>query len=1219
MSASGCILRMPQVSIMNLRIPFFALFLLFTLDIAAQCDVVWHDPSPFCFDATEIDFYSRCYTTNTVSKQGHPNFCGPFTLVHNPQYFYFIADDTVVQIDVVIDSCTTGAGLQAAIIEISQLTDCYDWSNDDVIACDPGFGGSTRLTAGSMVIGQKYLLLMDGSNGASCVYKVISGPGVRLDPRPPSNDSVCFAIPLLTDGSCNAGAACTSDCFTTENATSDFDPPSIPVDCGQFTENSVWFTAQMSDPNNVGFTIDITEGTGKNFSVIVGRLEDCSGQFLIDAFFCDVDFPAEFGPIFDETQVYYIWVGSSEVDEGTFSICIDEMEPCFENNYCEDQIGTSSTMEILGVVTDQGFICIDGCNLWADINTETSLCKQDQWPTVWYKVTVDTNANAMNAIVSSEDISAPSIAIYTGSCSGGLTLVPVNDGRACAPGSGAYAYANIKVAPSETYYISVSGLRTEGGNFELCVNTLFNVDTCVMSASQRITSRSLGGPLEGPFFPGESVVLCFTVQSFASIGNNCQWFQGVVPVFGNGWDLSEFDPLTDARLNNMIFPTPGIYGGTWNWYDDVHYNRDIAWYQLGDFDSNGTLDMCNSNFDPECVGPGISGGTVVGSCVVGGDVLPPGWFVSNPVGGCAESGHPDVDVGDGNGCSSTMGPWEFCMDLKVKDYPACKENETTSDLSVSFFTFSDGETGAFIGGPSICATDQPETFIYPMCCVELEILDALIDPFCSPGTFVYALDHPNVEFWEWTVYGIQYNDLPSTIVGPTDGSGVNGTNVINTIVNYGTTEEYITYEFVGFLGGDCPAVVKFVNLIVGPDIDVELSPLRVCATPFLPYELIPIVSGGNSSSYLYEWFDGTTDSILLIDSPVAGQRYSVTVTDVSGCTGTAAVVPDVYESFQVQINASALRQCLSDGPITIDVFADGGVPDYVFQWTSPTGELLSGMSVTTTEQGQWTVVAIDSEGCMGEDSILLEFWDSLAVTVSPEVPAICMYNPYPPMVIAVIQSGTPPYEFLWTTPGDVFSTSFIFVDAIGQYSIAVTDFNGCIWTDTFSVNIIPEPSADFTAEIDGDTVNFKNNSANAIAYLWDFGDGTNDISQEPVHIYEHDGRYTVTLIAMAECTNDTIYRVVYVNAPFVDLPPYEEKPPILFPNPNDGNFNLDVSGFATLVDVQVIDVRGQVIQAWNALEPGMHFINLTKIVNGVYFVKVESIIKSSIVPIIIAR
>jgi len=60
-------------------------------------------------------------------------------------------------------------------------------------------------------------------------------------------------------------------------------------------------------------------------------------------------------------------------------------------------------------------------------------------------------------------------------------------------------------------------------------------------------------------------------------------------------------------------------------------------------------------------------------------------------------------------------------------------------------------------------------------------------------------------------------------------------------------------------------------------------------------------------------------------------------------------------------------------------------------------------------------------------------------------------------------------------------------------------------------------------------VTFANNSIDADTYLWDFGDSTTSTNQNPSHIYNHPGLYTVTLVASStHGCSDTLVMYQYI-------------------------------------------------------------------------------------------
>jgi PKD repeat protein len=65
-------------------------------------------------------------------------------------------------------------------------------------------------------------------------------------------------------------------------------------------------------------------------------------------------------------------------------------------------------------------------------------------------------------------------------------------------------------------------------------------------------------------------------------------------------------------------------------------------------------------------------------------------------------------------------------------------------------------------------------------------------------------------------------------------------------------------------------------------------------------------------------------------------------------------------------------------------------------------------------------------------------------------------------------------------------------------------------------------------------VTFTNQSANATAYGWDFGDGATSAQVNPVHTYAQPGAYTVTLHASDGAVTGTLVRPAYVEATGLD-------------------------------------------------------------------------------------
>lgn len=97
----------------------------------------------------------------------------------------------------------------------------------------------------------------------------------------------------------------------------------------------------------------------------------------------------------------------------------------------------------------------------------------------------------------------------------------------------------------------------------------------------------------------------------------------------------------------------------------------------------------------------------------------------------------------------------------------------------------------------------------------------------------------------------------------------------------------------------------------------------------------------------------------------------------------------------------------------------------------------------------------------------------------------------------------------------------------------VTDLSGCSNSQTNVINVIGgSPVASFTTGSISLEATFSNTSSGGGSWLWDFGDGTTDTSENPVHYYPSAGTYTVSLTASNSCgSNISTQQITVMNCP----------------------------------------------------------------------------------------
>jgi len=566
-----------------------------------------------------------------------------------------------------------------------------------------------------------------------------------------------------------------------------------------------------------------------------------------------------------------------------FSMDLIVMDTCSTNDFCDSAID-------LPVSTDLGFYCQTGCTDQATAEWFDNPCGIGYSATVWFRVNTDQFARVMNIHVSSDVIKSMNVSLFKAE-NGCVQLEPVSltsNNVPCLQGYNGLAKAvGTRISKNSTYYLAITDVDNTGGTFELCVNTFSFGYKCVQDRNIEITSRLSGGPLEGPFLPGERISICFNVNSYNAADNGCQFFQGLIPVFGNGWDPASFDangqPI-NTTINGMpiAIPNNGIYGSaTWDWFTDVDYHYDNPYLQEADLDNNGTVDMCSLLCDPWCANIYPVKGSCCAPCWGNplGTILPPGWLAYGNNGPCPTPGPPiRVDAGDGVNCDTMMGPWKFCFDLVTRDFPDCKTDITTTDLTLAFFTTTDVETGAWAGSPILCH-DLPTYLIPGLICTENNNAGTTtLDDVCSGDVVSFELDVPGVDYWEWTV-------SPSANVNDSVFEGENG-HILQSYPDVtGSSPVVIRYDAVGHEYTSSDVVYKRIQYRAWPTIQYQLPhEIEICEFKPGMLQITPTNISGGKPPLHYLWNPtGDTLSSLTLDAPFQESNIQLSVYDTIGC------------------------------------------------------------------------------------------------------------------------------------------------------------------------------------------------------------------------------------------------------------------------------------------------------------------------------------------------
>ncbi|MBS1568484.1 MAG: choice-of-anchor L domain-containing protein [Bacteroidetes bacterium] len=189
--------------------------------------------------------------------------------------------------------------------------------------------------------------------------------------------------------------------------------------------------------------------------------------------------------------------------------------------------------------------------------------------------------------------------------------------------------------------------------------------------------------------------------------------------------------------------------------------------------------------------------------------------------------------------------------------------------------------------------------------------------------------------------------------------------------------------------------------------------------------------------------------------------YSVVITDDHGCmrdTSITLIEPDNALATSItQVNIP----CHGAATGAIDATVTGGGAPYVFSWRGPDSTMYSSEDLANLGAGTYELVVTDANQCVNTMQVTLTEPDS-ALTASFSVAA---YNGYGTScadtangaIQFTAHGGTPGYTYGWTGPdGFVSAEDSISGLSAGNYSITVTDANGCPFNQ--SITIVPPPA-----------------------------------------------------------------------------------------------------------------------------------------------------------------
>lgn len=254
-------------------------------------------------------------------------------------------------------------------------------------------------------------------------------------------------------------------------------------------------------------------------------------------------------------------------------------------------------------------------------------------------------------------------------------------------------------------------------------------------------------------------------------------------------------------------------------------------------------------------------------------------------------------------------------------------------------------------------------------------------------------------------------------------------------------------------------------------------------------------------------------------------------------------------------------------------------------------------TTTPFNSGVYTVIGTSTlSGCSNTISQSILVNPSPAVSVLVSTPAICAGSS-----ANLIAFGANTYFWSNTNVGNIISVS---PAATANYTVTGTNQFGCAGTNTIQVKVNPLPnvtaSASNTLLCQGDALTLT--GGGALTYQW---------SSASLLTLSNPVNTNASASAIYSCTGTdangcsaTAQVPISVNACLgTNKISSSSKGSQVFPNPNYGEFTLEMTAGSKLVEV--MDLSGRIVLSTTTTEETMK-INIESLAGGIYYVKIKS-------------
>ncbi len=348
---------------------------------------------------------------------------------------------------------------------------------------------------------------------------------------------------------------------------------------------------------------------------------------------------------------------------------------------------------------------------------------------------------------------------------------------------------------------------------------------------------------------------------------------------------------------------------------------------------------------------------------------------------------------------------------------------------------------------------------------------------------------------------------------------------------------------------------------------------------------VDLTTSGGTTPYTFSWNNGlfTTEDI----SGLTPGTYTGVITDGNGCQDSVTVVISEPAAIVSSLSATPNVVCNNDS-VTVSASISGGTAPYTYLWT-PGGNTSASFTTLLANSTTFVVTVTDSMNCSVNDTIAITV-DNPVVNLGNDT-TICALT-------VVLDAGNPGSTYLWS---DNSTQQTLPVNTTGVFSVIVTAPSGCITYDTINVSLNTPPSLTFTLSqtaicFDDAALTLAATPAGGTFN----GNGVSGTSFNPLTAGNGVQIITYSYTDSNGCSA-TVNDTITVDPCFsVNSPNGTTSSITLYPNPNNGQFNMTIAEAGTLL---IYNSLGQLIYNERVSNSGNKTLALPQVESGVYYIR----------------